>query len=130
MMLVLDGAPIDRVAAAALWAAFAAGGRHPAGVGRLVCVRATAEPLLAELGLPPLDKVPPLLPPEALLLSPAVPVLPPKAPPLLRPLVWPPSVPLAAPPVVELAAWARRLALSLALPRAASAAARISPRTS
>jgi acyl-CoA reductase-like NAD-dependent aldehyde dehydrogenase len=49
MMLVLDGAPIDRVAAAALWAAFAAGGRHPAGVGRLICVRSVAEPLLAEL---------------------------------------------------------------------------------
>jgi len=49
-MLVLEGAPVEQVASAALWAAFAAGGRHPAAVGRLVCVPALAEPLLAELG--------------------------------------------------------------------------------
>ena len=37
-MLVLEGAPVETVASAALWAAFAAGGRHPAAAGRLVCV--------------------------------------------------------------------------------------------
>jgi len=48
-MLVLEGAPVDQVASAALWAGFAAGGRHPAAVGRLVCVPSLAEPLLAAL---------------------------------------------------------------------------------
>ena len=48
-MLVLEGAPVEQVVAAALWAAFAAGGRHPAAVGRLVCVASTADPLLAGL---------------------------------------------------------------------------------
>ena len=49
-MLVLEGAPVEQVASAALWAAFAAGGRHPAAVGRLVCVPSMAEPLLGALG--------------------------------------------------------------------------------
>ena len=49
-MLVLEGAPLEQVASAALWAAFAAGGRHPAAAGRLVCVPAVAEPLLGILG--------------------------------------------------------------------------------
>ncbi len=49
-MLVLDGAPAEHVASAALWAAFAAGGRHPAAVSRLVCVPSMAEPLVATLG--------------------------------------------------------------------------------
>ena len=49
-MLVLEGAPVEQVADAALWAAFAAGGRHPAAVGRLVCVPSLAEPLLGALG--------------------------------------------------------------------------------
>ncbi len=48
-MLVLDGAPVETVASAALWAAFAAGGRHPAAAGRLVCVPSMAEPLLGVL---------------------------------------------------------------------------------
>ena len=45
-MLVLDGAPVEQVAAAAMWAAFAAGGRHPTAVGRLVCVPSVADPLV------------------------------------------------------------------------------------
>jgi hypothetical protein len=45
-MLVLAGAAVEQVAAAALWAAFAAGGRHPAAVSRLVCVPSVAEPLV------------------------------------------------------------------------------------
>src|SRR5215218_239387 len=45
-MLVLDGAPVET---AALWAAFAAGGRHPAAAGRLVCVPSVAEPLVGLL---------------------------------------------------------------------------------
>ena len=49
-MLVLEGAPVEPVTAAALWAAFAAGGRHPAAVSRLVCAGSAAEPLVAELG--------------------------------------------------------------------------------
>ena len=49
-MLVLEGAPVEQVAAAALWAAFAAGGRHPAAAGRLVCVPSMAEPLLGAIG--------------------------------------------------------------------------------
>src|SRR5215211_1133347 len=48
-MLVLEGAPVETVASAALWAAFAAGGRHPAAAGRLVCVPSVAEPLLGLL---------------------------------------------------------------------------------
>ena len=48
-MLVLGGAPLEQVAAAALWAAFAAGGRHPAAVSRLVCVPSVAEPLIGLL---------------------------------------------------------------------------------
>ncbi|MEA2281119.1 MAG: hypothetical protein QOK21_1726 [Solirubrobacteraceae bacterium] len=35
-MLVLDGAPLGGVVSGALWAGFAAGGRHPAAVGRIV----------------------------------------------------------------------------------------------
>ena len=50
-MLVLGGAPVEQVAAAALWAAFAAGGRHPAAVSRLVCVPSMAEPLIGVLRL-------------------------------------------------------------------------------
>jgi acyl-CoA reductase-like NAD-dependent aldehyde dehydrogenase len=46
-MLVLDGAPLDRTATGALWAAFAGGGRHRAAVGRLVVVPSVAEPLIS-----------------------------------------------------------------------------------
>ena len=52
-MLVLEGAPVETVASAALWAAFAAGGRHPAAVGRLVCVPSVAEPLLRRVDCRP-----------------------------------------------------------------------------
>ena len=45
-VLVLGGAPVEQVAASALWAAFAAGGRHPTAVSRLVCVPSVAAPLL------------------------------------------------------------------------------------
>jgi hypothetical protein len=45
-MLVLDGAPLERTATGALWAAFAGGGRHRAAVGRLVVVPSVAEPLI------------------------------------------------------------------------------------
>jgi acyl-CoA reductase-like NAD-dependent aldehyde dehydrogenase len=48
-MLVLDGAPLDRTVTGALWAAFAAGGRHRAAVGRLVVVPAVADALLQGL---------------------------------------------------------------------------------
>jgi acyl-CoA reductase-like NAD-dependent aldehyde dehydrogenase len=48
-MLVLHGAALERAAAAALWAAYAAGGHHPASVSRVVCVRSVAEPLLRVL---------------------------------------------------------------------------------
>ena len=48
-MLVLEGASVETVASAALWAAFAAGGRHPAAAGRLVVVPSLAEPLLGVL---------------------------------------------------------------------------------
>jgi acyl-CoA reductase-like NAD-dependent aldehyde dehydrogenase len=48
-ILVLEGAPVETVASAALWAAFAAGGRHPAAAGRLVVVPSLAEPLLGVL---------------------------------------------------------------------------------
>ena len=49
-MLVLEGAPVEQVTATALWAAFAAGGRHPTAVSRLVCVASAADPLLEALG--------------------------------------------------------------------------------
>jgi acyl-CoA reductase-like NAD-dependent aldehyde dehydrogenase len=45
-MLVLEGAPVERAVAGALWAAFAGAGRHPAGVGRVVAVPAVADELL------------------------------------------------------------------------------------
>ena len=45
-MLALDGAPLERTATGALWAAFAGGGRHRAAVGRLVVVPSVAEPLI------------------------------------------------------------------------------------
>ena len=48
-MLVLDGAPLDAAAAAALWAAFSRAGHGPASVGRLVAVRPVAAPLLVRL---------------------------------------------------------------------------------
>ncbi len=48
-MLVLDGAPVDRVVAGALWAAYARGGHGVASVGRIVCVPGTTEALLARL---------------------------------------------------------------------------------
>jgi acyl-CoA reductase-like NAD-dependent aldehyde dehydrogenase len=48
-MLVLDGAPVDRVAAGALWAAYARGGQGAASVGRIVCVPGAVDPLLARL---------------------------------------------------------------------------------
>jgi succinate-semialdehyde dehydrogenase/glutarate-semialdehyde dehydrogenase len=48
-MLVLDGAPLDRTVAAALWAAFSRAGHGPASVGRLVCVPPVAERLLGDL---------------------------------------------------------------------------------
>lgn len=48
-MLVLDGAPAERVIDGALWAAFARAGRSPAAVGRMVVVRGAADPLVATL---------------------------------------------------------------------------------
>jgi acyl-CoA reductase-like NAD-dependent aldehyde dehydrogenase len=48
-MLVLQNAPVERVASAALWASFAHGGRHPAAVGRLVCVPSVADALVDAL---------------------------------------------------------------------------------
>lgn len=48
-MLVLDGAPLDRVVAGALWAAYARGGHGVASVGRIVCVPGTTTALLARL---------------------------------------------------------------------------------
>ncbi len=48
-MLVLDGAPLDRVVTGAVWAAFAGGGRRHAAVGRLIAVRPQAAPLAAGL---------------------------------------------------------------------------------
>jgi acyl-CoA reductase-like NAD-dependent aldehyde dehydrogenase len=41
-MLVLDGAPLDRVVDGAVWAAFAGGGRRHAAVGRAIAVRPQA----------------------------------------------------------------------------------------
>ena len=48
-MVVLDGAPVDRAVEGALWAAFAAGGRHPSAVGRAIVVPAVAEAFAAGL---------------------------------------------------------------------------------
>jgi acyl-CoA reductase-like NAD-dependent aldehyde dehydrogenase len=48
-MLVLGGAPLDRVVPGALWAAFSDAGRHPAAVGRVVTVPAVAPELVARL---------------------------------------------------------------------------------
>ncbi|MEJ7892023.1 MAG: aldehyde dehydrogenase family protein [Solirubrobacteraceae bacterium] len=48
-MLVLDGAPVDRVVAGALWAAYARGGHGVASVGRIVCVPGTITALLVRL---------------------------------------------------------------------------------
>ena len=48
-MLLLDGAPLERATAGALWAAFAAGGRQTTAVGRLVTAPSVAEPVLAAL---------------------------------------------------------------------------------
>ena len=42
-MVVLDGAPLEHAVEGALWAAFAAGGRHPAAVGTAVVVPAVAD---------------------------------------------------------------------------------------
>jgi acyl-CoA reductase-like NAD-dependent aldehyde dehydrogenase len=50
-MLVLGGADVERVAAGALWAAFGAGGRHPAAVGLLVTVPSMADPLVQAIAL-------------------------------------------------------------------------------
>jgi acyl-CoA reductase-like NAD-dependent aldehyde dehydrogenase len=41
-MLVLEGAPLDRVVTGAVWAAFAGGGRRHAGLGRVIAVRSQA----------------------------------------------------------------------------------------
>jgi aldehyde dehydrogenase (NAD+) len=46
-MLVLDGAPLDRVVSGAVWAAFAGGGRRHATVGRVIAVRPQALALAA-----------------------------------------------------------------------------------
>jgi acyl-CoA reductase-like NAD-dependent aldehyde dehydrogenase len=46
-MLVLDGAPLDRVVSGAVWAAFAGGGRRHAAVGRAIAVRPQALTLAA-----------------------------------------------------------------------------------
>ena len=46
-MLVLDGAPLDRVVDGAVWAAFAGGGRRHAAVGRAIAVRPQALALAA-----------------------------------------------------------------------------------
>jgi acyl-CoA reductase-like NAD-dependent aldehyde dehydrogenase len=48
-MLVLGGAPVGAAVSGALWAAFAAAGRHPAAVGRLVLAPRPAEALLDRL---------------------------------------------------------------------------------
>jgi len=45
-MLVLAGAPIDRVVGGALWSAFARGGQGPAAVGRVIAVPQVADELL------------------------------------------------------------------------------------
>jgi len=46
-MLVLGGAPLDRVVSGAVWAAFAGGGRRHAAVGRAIAVRPQALTLAA-----------------------------------------------------------------------------------
>jgi succinate-semialdehyde dehydrogenase / glutarate-semialdehyde dehydrogenase len=46
-MLVLEGAPLDRVVSGAVWAAFAGGGRRHATVGRVIAVRPQALALAA-----------------------------------------------------------------------------------
>jgi acyl-CoA reductase-like NAD-dependent aldehyde dehydrogenase len=48
-MLVLDGAPLDRVVTGAVWAAFAGSGRRHAAVGRAIAVRSQAPALAAGL---------------------------------------------------------------------------------
>ena len=48
-MVVLEGAPLRRTVAGALWAAFARSGRGPTAVGRAIVVPAIAEPLLRRL---------------------------------------------------------------------------------
>jgi acyl-CoA reductase-like NAD-dependent aldehyde dehydrogenase len=50
-MLVLDGAPMDRVVGGALWSAFARGGQGPAAVGRIIAVPAIADELLTSVML-------------------------------------------------------------------------------
>jgi len=48
-MLVLDGAPVDRVVAGALWGAYARGGRGTASVGRIVTVPGATAALVRDL---------------------------------------------------------------------------------
>ena len=48
-LIVLEGAPRQAVVEAAVWAAFAAGGRHPAAAGRLVVVQGALPGLLEAL---------------------------------------------------------------------------------
>jgi hypothetical protein len=48
-LLALDGAPVERTVAGALWAGFAGAGGHRAAVGRLVTAPSVAEPLIAAL---------------------------------------------------------------------------------
>ncbi|MDA0165522.1 aldehyde dehydrogenase family protein [Solirubrobacter ginsenosidimutans] len=48
-LLVLEGAPRDQVVEAALWAAFAGSGRHPAAAGRLVMVEGAVVGLVEAL---------------------------------------------------------------------------------
>lgn len=48
-MIVLEGAPVDRVVAGALWAAFARGGHGVASLGRIVTVGGVTEPLVRGL---------------------------------------------------------------------------------
>ena len=43
-MLVLDGAPLDRVVSGAVWAAFAGGGRRHAALGRVIVLRPLSRP--------------------------------------------------------------------------------------
>ena len=50
-MLVLDGAPVDRVVAGALWAAYARGGHGTASVGQIVCVPEAITDLLVRLNV-------------------------------------------------------------------------------
>jgi acyl-CoA reductase-like NAD-dependent aldehyde dehydrogenase len=46
-MLVLEGAPLDRVTTGAVWAAFAGSGRRHAGLGRVIAVRPQARAIAA-----------------------------------------------------------------------------------